>query len=476
MEPPQVAALVHARQLHEAALERMRTVLQSRQVDRTVSRECLKFMAFVDANGLKSGNTYMNRLAVDSYFTRMVVNRNGQKNTINRIVSSLQYFEDSVENPNRIPRFVVRNVTVENAVKAQQLQFQASAQGINLGADPHKGLKDLMPQSDKKKIMTYIYESRPDWGPCGMCFSWGTNSGIRGASQRKLVKCDINMSRGFGVEKEGPRSRTLLLVMRRGKGHKDNFTTDKQVAVWRHVDYQLCSVFASALHLINDLSRDFAINFLHTDKTKRASWWDSPLIDYDTYSEESSAMKQVYDGTGVESCKLTHHRTQMVQQAGSEGLAPYQINTLTKHMLEKIHSAYQSECDKETLKVMGGQGRDESRFVEREYLDAADYAFTVMEYTSFLLPNYNNWIQQSQSANGDKSSCCRKFLFEIIPYLVEVLVQDGIFFIMDFPHHPMSHLLKVRIVFLLFLKNHSYISNYHCYISNYLTTLLFLTT
>ena len=70
---------------------------------------------------------------------------------MNCIVSSLQNFEDSVQNPNRIPRFVVRNVTVENAVKAQQLQFQASAQGINLGADPHKGLKDLMPQSDKKK-------------------------------------------------------------------------------------------------------------------------------------------------------------------------------------------------------------------------------------------------------------------------------------------------------------------------------------
>ncbi len=190
----------------------------------------------------------------------------------------------------------------------------------------------------------------------------------------------MNMSRGFGVDKEGPRSRTLLLVMQRGKGHKDNFTMDKQVAVWRHVDYQLCSVFATALHLINDLSKDFAINFLHPDKTKRAGWWDSPLIDYKTYSEESSAMKQVYDGTGVESCKLTHHRTQMVQQAGSEGMAPYQINTLTKHMLEKIHSAYQSECDKEKLKVMGSQGRDESRFVQREYLEAADYEFTVMEY------------------------------------------------------------------------------------------------
>jgi hypothetical protein len=294
--------------------------------------------------------------------------------------------------------------------------------------------------------MSYIYESRPDWGPIGMCFTWGTNSGIRGASQRKLVKCDMNMSHGFGVEKAGPRSRTLLLVMRKGKGHKDNFTMDKQVAVWRHVDYQLCSVFATALHLINDLSKDLTINFHHANKARRASWWDSPLIDYDTYSEESSAMKQVYDATNVESCKLTHHRTQMVQQAGSEGLAPYQINTLTKHMLEKIHSAYQSECDKETLKVMGGQSRDESRFVEREYLETADYEYTIMEYTCFLLPNYDAWVGESQSATGDKSSCCRKFLFDIIPYLVEVLVQDGIFFILDFPSHPMSHLLKVNIV------------------------------
>jgi hypothetical protein len=78
MDPPEVVPLVLARQLHEAALERMKEVLQSRQVDRTVSRECIKYITFVDANGLKSGNTYMNRLAADLYFTRVLVNWNGQ--------------------------------------------------------------------------------------------------------------------------------------------------------------------------------------------------------------------------------------------------------------------------------------------------------------------------------------------------------------------------------------------------------------
>jgi hypothetical protein len=68
-----------------------------------------------------------------------------------------------------------------------------------------------------------------------MCFLWGIHAGVlHGASQQKLVKCDMNMmSRGFGVEdKEGPISQTLLLVMHtRGRGHKGNFTMDKQVAV-----------------------------------------------------------------------------------------------------------------------------------------------------------------------------------------------------------------------------------------------------
>jgi hypothetical protein len=64
MDSHEVVAPVLAGQLHEAALERMKEMLQSRLVDRIVSRECIKYMTFVDANELKSGNIYINRLAV----------------------------------------------------------------------------------------------------------------------------------------------------------------------------------------------------------------------------------------------------------------------------------------------------------------------------------------------------------------------------------------------------------------------------
>jgi hypothetical protein len=143
----------------------------------------------------------------------------------------------------------------------------------------------------------------------------------------------------------------------------------------------------------------------------------------------------------------------MVQQAGSEGLAPCQIKALTEHMLKKVHSTYQSECAKEILKVMSYQGRQEYHFVEHQYLNAANNKFTVMEYTYFLLPNYDTWVQKSQWANRDKSLSCCKFLFDFIPYLMEAPVQDRILFDIDCLNHPMSHLLKVKINCLMSFLN-----------------------
>jgi hypothetical protein len=61
-----------------------------------------------------------------------------------------------------------------------------------------------------------------------------------------------------------------------------------------------------------------------------------------------------------------------------------------------------------------------------------------------LLLNLRSWRQQANSHGGDKSVCCNKFLNHILPYFIQVLVQDGVYFIRDFPNHPMSALLKVR--------------------------------
>ena len=65
------------------------------------------------------------------------------------------------------------------------------------------------------------------------------------------------------------------------------------------------------------------------------------------FTEQQSAVDQIYKGAGVFSCKRTHERTNAIQYGEAMGLAPHQINTFTNHILDKLNSAYQSEADRE---------------------------------------------------------------------------------------------------------------------------------
>jgi hypothetical protein len=78
--------------------------------------------------------------------------------------------------------------------------------------------------------------------------------------------------------------------------------------------------------------------------------------------------------------------------------------------------------------------------VPRALLDLPN---SVEWYCEKLLPDLATWRLQAQSRGGDKSLLCDKFLAHLLPYFVEVLVQDGIYFVKDFPEHPMAQYLKV---------------------------------
>jgi hypothetical protein len=195
--------------------------------------------------------------------------------------------------------------------------------------------------------------------------------------------------------------------------------------------------------VINDLSTDTTIHFYYYDKKLCAAWWDKPLIKYEASGQESLAMMQVYAATGVESCKLTHNRTHAVQLGGSEGLAPWQLNTFIKHMLDKLNLAYQPEMNQEA-KVMAAFDKDEPYSYGSSNVG---HPIAIPVLLDYLLPNYCSWCHQSNLVRGDKSSCCRKFLNQVLPFLVKVLVQDGIYLVRDFPNHPMSNHPKVPTIF-----------------------------
>jgi hypothetical protein len=93
-------------------------------------------------------------------------------------------------------------------------------------------------------------------------------------SQEKAMSHDIFSAPARGIPKTltDPHRKTLgRKGLRKGDAHKDRSDMDKQVGVWQHKNYLLCSVLNTALHVIDNLRKDTTINFCHVDKKKHAT-------------------------------------------------------------------------------------------------------------------------------------------------------------------------------------------------------------
>jgi hypothetical protein len=263
------------------------TVMDSAHCDKSYVSEYKRFTDWVQNQEelATAVPPFITRANVDHYFTRVVALRTCDPNGIGRVSNALDWYASNREHVGVKPEFECKlSSVVETALVTQKATYLASREGRGLG-DPHNGLKDILPVSSKILMMEHIYRERKDWGSASVNFTWGQNGAVRGASNRKMVFCDLNLSLGFGPELVGRLSRALLLVLARGPVHKDNHITDKQVCTWRHRDYRLCSNFATALHVIFVITQ-MTISFLHEDKTKRASWWDIPFINWNNYNGE----------------------------------------------------------------------------------------------------------------------------------------------------------------------------------------------
>jgi hypothetical protein len=226
---------------------------------------------------------YITRSNIDLYFSRAVPTYAGQGNTIKSHQWALEWFAYYREYVGTT-LLVVDNDVVKSGIKTQALRRKNAgpdAIGSNGAADPHVGLKDGITECDRETIMDYIYSERNDDGPASFSHTWGWNCAVRTASTSEILLSDLNMSYVFGPDDIGSRGRCILLVLRKGKAHKDRHEKDVQVGTWRHKNPKLCTVFATAKHVISELQQQQqSINFLHEEKEekKRAPWWDKKLL------------------------------------------------------------------------------------------------------------------------------------------------------------------------------------------------------
>jgi hypothetical protein len=202
---------------------------------------------------------------IDHYFLHVVAYRAGKPENAHKVVNVLQWCCKFLYNHTL---FVVESPDILSALWLQKACGESTG---NPGGDPLKGLKDAVPESDHILIMNYIYKSRNEWDMASINFSWVYQGGICGTSNHALIFSDLNLLYGFGAEKTGPLAHTLLLVLHKGDVHKNHHEKDQQVCAWQHKQYVLCSVNATACHVLKTLrTMHDSINFYQQNKRKHA--------------------------------------------------------------------------------------------------------------------------------------------------------------------------------------------------------------
>lgn len=90
---------------------------------------------------------------------------------------------------------------------------------------------------------------------------------------------------------------------------------------------------------------------------------------------------------------------------------------------------------------MGGYLKGEPYRLERGLIELPH---SIAWYEQALFGNkIQRFRAEAASRVGDKSSCCSNFLNETLPWFIEVLIQDGIYFIKDYPNHNIASWLRV---------------------------------
>jgi hypothetical protein len=113
------------------------------------------------------------------------------------------------------------------------------------------------------------------------------------------------------------------------------------------------------------------------------------------------------------------------------------IATMSKHCTNKIYR-YATELYTPLMKVMAGFKRTNDYFVPRMQVQLP----VEWDVESIIFPHLETWRLQAASPTGDQSDAASNFLNKMLLFIVRVIIQDGIFWLRDFPNHEISITLR----------------------------------
>jgi hypothetical protein len=360
-----------------------------------------------------------------------------------RVVSSLQRYADWFEYVGSDHRFIVDENQVKQALERQaQLYMRHERSKVK---DLHRNLPtDMLTDEERVHAISHILGTRAhNWKE--MCLSWtGCEvTMLRNSSLLKMTLKHLNTNHTHGPCNDG--DRTMMTLIYEKNEHKEKQARTRIVGSWRHRNWLQCFTGHLAMALFVRLHNDTRINFYKGQpEGTKPSWWEIKLIaGWSNMEAAKSAYTRLLNQCNISWQKVTHMRKSGTEYAGSIGeLSPFQIATMSKHTVgesNKLTTAYYTELYAPLLSVMSGFDKDGPYNVPRTRISIGNtFGQNAVE---IIFPQYHIWLQQCASSNGDKSVTAQNFLFETLPFLAKVVIQDGCYWIKQFPQHEASMLL-----------------------------------
>jgi hypothetical protein len=123
--------------------------------------------------------------------------------------------------------------------------------------------------------------------------------------------------------------------------------------------------------------------------------------------------------------------------------------------MSRLHTVYMTELHPHLLAVMAGYKASEFNQYfnlqcklqfEPQYNPnhKADHA-PFEDVTRLVFPMYDEYIDRFENSPVDPGVSARNFVYKLLPFLAQVVVQDGVFWIRQWPDHPVSNLLHAQL-------------------------------
>lgn len=436
-------ALAVAQRIHAATLANAQ-VVHEKVTNDVYKSEWKRYRDFVEksrAEGkLQPGEKYLTRDNVDFYFGEKVAYREVVADSARRVVSALQWFADHREH--QMTEFVVDSPHVKQALEAQKERFADVVE--KRVQDPHFQLPtSVLTEADYRKANHAILQ-KYEWED--LHFSWSVCDAtfIRMHSFLNLKLSDLKTDVAHGPPSDtGPGNhRMMSYVLRPGGVHKDRHKYTQVVGNWRHKEYIRCATGSLAMGLMVRFRSDpelININFYGDPQKGRPEWWDIPLPNrWKKTSAADAAYRKILNETDIVWSKVLHLRKSGMDKAGTVGVSQDASASMSKHRSDKINR-YIPQLQNEICHAMTGFLPNMEYYPPRIWLLLP---WSPHDCVCAIFLQYEKWVKQYNAPQGDHSQAANDFLFETLPFLALVALQDGIYWIRDYPNNTASVMLR----------------------------------